>query len=78
MGKKEYIKGEFTNEEMREYLQMIYIYEGAPPMVENIKTPFNCYGLSSTNLRKRLPRSASRSSYKRRIERSRIVLTITS
>ena len=40
-GKKEDIKGEFTNEEMLEYVQSLYMHEGVSPMVENIETPRN-------------------------------------
>ena len=36
-GKKEDIKGEFTNEEMLEYVQSLYMHEGVAPMVENIQ-----------------------------------------
>ena len=34
-GKKEDIKGEFTNEEMVEYVQSLYVH-GVAPLVENI------------------------------------------
>ena len=36
-GKMEDIKGEFTNEEMLEYVQCLYMHEGVAPMVENIQ-----------------------------------------
>ena len=49
-GKMEDIKGEFTNEEMLEYVQSLYMHEGVAPMVENIETPCNtCIDLEDVN-----------------------------
>ena len=39
MGHVPCIKGEFTNEEMLEYLQRLYMHEGMTPTFENIETP---------------------------------------
>ena len=43
-------KGEFTNDEMLEYVQRLYMREGMAPMVENIETPCNtCIDIDSFN-----------------------------
>ena len=33
------MKGHFTNEEMSDYVQRLYMHEGVPPMVEKNETP---------------------------------------
>ena len=38
-GKKEDVKGHFTNEEMLDHVQRLYMHEGVAPMVEKIETP---------------------------------------
>ena len=35
------MKGKFTNLEMLEYVQSLYMHEGVTPMVGNIETPSN-------------------------------------
>ena len=49
-GKKEDVKGHFTNEDMREYVQRLYMHEGVALMVENIETPYNtCINIDDVN-----------------------------
>ena len=38
-GKKEDVKGHFTNKEMLDYVQRLYMHDYVAPMVENIETP---------------------------------------
>ena len=46
----ESMKDKFTNEEMLEYVQSLYMHEGVAPMVENIETPCNtCIDLEYVN-----------------------------
>ena len=39
-GKKEDIIGEFTNEEMEQYVCKLYMHDGIMPMTLNIETPY--------------------------------------
>ena len=49
-GKKEGIKGEFTNDELLEFVQRLYVHEGVALMVENIETPhYTCINIKEVN-----------------------------
>ena len=49
-GKKEYIKSEFTNDEMLEYVQRLYMHEGVASIVENIEEPHDtCIDIEDIN-----------------------------
>ena len=49
-GKKVDVKGDFTNKEMQEYVQKLYMHDGIAPMVENIDVPtVTCVNLEDVN-----------------------------
>ena len=49
-GKKDDVKGHFTNEEMLDYVQRLYMHEGVAPMVEEIETPCTtCIDIDDVN-----------------------------
>ena len=46
------MKGHFTNEEMLEYVQRLYMHESVDPIVVNIETPCNtCIDMGDVNKR---------------------------
>ena len=48
--KKKYVKCHFTNEEMLDYVQRLYMHEGVAPMVEKIETPCTtCIDIDDVN-----------------------------
>ena len=49
-GKKEDIKGKFTNDELLEFVQRLYVHEGEALMVEDIETPHStCINVKEVN-----------------------------
>ena len=48
MGKKEYIKGDITNEEMLEYVQKLYMYNEVTIRAKNMETPL-CIDIKYVN-----------------------------
>ena len=65
-GKKEDVKGHFTNEEMLDYVQRLYMHEGVAPMVEKIETPCTtCIDIDDVNkgIRKMANRKAAEATY---------------
>ena len=48
--KKEDIIGEFTNEEMEQYVCKLYMHDGIMPMTLNIETPYQaCVSIEGVN-----------------------------
>mgnify|MGYP000061182294 CR=1 FL=1 len=49
-GKKEDVEGHFTNADMIDYVQRLYMHEGVALMVENIETPCTkCIDIDDVN-----------------------------